>query len=114
MKKEAEVSEIKEAKLSKVNEVYQKGGDIVCRSIAGELILVPISREAEDRACFYTLNSVGARIWELLDGQRTVADIAGTIVEKYEVDLERAAKDTLRFISRLAEMGMVTLVDGQG
>ena len=108
------MSEIKEAKLSKVNEVYQKGGNIVCRSIAGELILVPISHEAEDRACFYTLNSVGARIWELLDGQRPVGDIAGTIVEEYEVDLERARNESMRFLRRLEEMGMVTLVDGQG
>ena len=108
------MSEVKEAKLPKVNEVYRRSGNIVCRNIGGDLILVPISREAEDRACFYTLNSVGARIWELLDDQRTVGDIAGVIVEEYEVDVEKVAKDTLRFISRLEEMGMVTLVDGQG
>ncbi|MFH1141860.1 MAG: PqqD family protein [Chloroflexota bacterium] len=108
------MSEIREAKLSKVNEVYQKGGNIVCRNIGGELILVPISREAGDMACFYTLNSVGARIWELLDGKRPVADIAGTIVEEYEVDLEGARKDSMDFLRRMEEMGVVTLLDGQG
>ena len=107
------MSEVKEAKLPKVNEVYRRSGNIVCRNIGGDLILVPISREAGDTACFYTLNSVGARIWELLDGQRPLADIAGTIVEEYEVDPEEARKDSMDFLHRLDEMGMVTLVDGQ-
>jgi hypothetical protein len=103
----------REATVSELDKCYQKGGNIVCRKIAGELILVPISREAGDRACLYTLNSVAARIWELLDGQRSAEDIAGTIVEEYEVDLERARKDSMSFLRRLEELGMVTSVDGQ-
>jgi len=112
--KEVEVSEIKEAKLSNANKVYQKDSNMVARKIAGELILVPIRQEAGQLACFYSLNPVATRIWGLLDGKRPVADIALTIVEEYEVDLERAVKDTLRFIGRLEEQGMVTPVDGQG
>ncbi len=108
------MSEIKEAKLSKVSKVYRKDDNMVARKIAGELILVPIRQEAGQLACFYSLNPVAARIWALLDGKRPVADIAISIVEEYEVDLEKAAKDTLRFISRLEELQMVIAVEGQG
>lgn len=104
----------KEAKVSEAKKVYQKDGNMVARKIAGELILVPIRQEAGDLAYFYSLNPVGARVWELLDGQRSAADIAGTIVEEYEVDLERAAKDALRFLRRLEELEMVTCVNGRG
>lgn len=106
------MSAIKEAKLSKVGKVYQKDSNMVARKIAGELILVPIRQEAGDLVCFYSLNPVAARIWGLLDGKRPVADIAISIVEEYEVDLEKAAKDTLRFINRLEELKMVAPVEG--
>ncbi len=108
------MSEIKEAKLSKVNKVYQKDSNMVARKVAGELILVPIRQEAGDLVCFYSLNPVAARIWALLDGKRPVADIALTIVEEYEVDLERAEKDALRFLRRLEELEMVACVNGRG
>ncbi|MBU2009512.1 MAG: PqqD family protein [Chloroflexi bacterium] len=105
--------EIREARFSKIGKVYQKDGNMVARKIAGELILVPIRQEAGQLAYFYSLNPVAARIWALLDGKRPVADIALTIVEEFEVDLERATKDTLRFASRLEELKMVIPVEGE-
>ena len=103
-----------EVKVSDLNKCYHRDGNMVARKIAGELILVPIRQDAGDLACFYSLNPVGARIWELLDGQRPVGDIAVTIVEEFEVDLEKAARDALRFLGRLEELGMVVSVNGQG
>ncbi len=87
--------------------VYEKDSNIVARKVGGELILVPIRQDAGDLAGFYSLNPVGARIWELIDGKRETAEIARIIFEEYEVEADRAEKETSEFIDRLAELGMI-------
>ena len=57
------------------------------------------------------LNSVGARIWELADGTRTVGEIANMIEREYDVDPRQAQSDVQSFIGRLAEEKIITLAD---
>ena len=59
---------------------YRPDPAIVSREIAGETILVPIRQSARDLESIYTLDQVGSRIWELLDGQRSVAQVRDAIV----------------------------------
>jgi hypothetical protein len=39
------------------------------------------------------LNKVGTRVWELIDGERSVEEIVRIICEEYEVDPEQAEAD---------------------
>jgi hypothetical protein len=57
----------------------------------------------------HALNEVGARIWELTDGSRTLADIAAVIQEEYEVDADRAQADVNEFISELVGKQLVVM-----
>jgi hypothetical protein len=57
----------------------------------------------------HALNDVGARIWELLDGERNVAAIAATIEGEYEVDQAQAEADVIAFLDELVEKGLVLL-----
>lgn len=98
-----------EVKLMRTATIYQKDSNIVARKVGEEFILVPIRQDAGDLAGFYSLNYVGGRIWELLDGKRSVSDIARVIFDEFEVDAEKAEKEALHFIERLVELGMVTV-----
>lgn len=55
--------------------IYAKNSNIVARKIVGEMVLVPISQKVGDLASIYTLNEVGACIWELVDGMVTVEQL---------------------------------------
>jgi hypothetical protein len=55
------------------------------------------------------LNEVGARIWTLADGHRTLQQIAAILSEEYVVDPTQAEADTLDFVAYLAELGIVSL-----
>ena len=55
------------------------------------------------------LNEVGARIWDLADGSRTVRDIVAAICAEYEVEPAQAEGDTLDFVAELVERGVVSL-----
>ena len=86
---------------------YEKDPSIVHRNIAGEAILVPIRQNVADLESIYTLDEVGARIWELIDGQRRVKEIRDAIVEEYEVSPGVAEADLVEFVQQLEEMGGV-------
>ena len=53
------------------------------------------------------LNAVGARIWELMDGTRSAAKIAGVVAREFEVPEATAASDTLEFIETLRAQKML-------
>jgi hypothetical protein len=76
---------------------------VASRVIDGEAVLVD-----PGRARIRVLNAVGARIWELMDGQHTLGDIAQAITAEYEVDLPRAQTDVLAFCVDLAQAGVLT------
>ena len=55
------------------------------------------------------LNEVGARIWSLADGGRSVRDIAAIISTEFAVTAAEAEADTLAFIATLAAKEIVSL-----
>lgn len=55
------------------------------------------------------LNEVGARVWSLADGTRTVSDIAAAICAEYDVAPDEAESDILAFVTELVERGIVSI-----
>jgi hypothetical protein len=84
--------------------VYARNEQVVSRRIAGELILVPIRQSVADLEALYVPNEVGARIYELIDGARTVRDIVDAIVAEFEVTPETAEADVREFVAQLLEI----------
>jgi hypothetical protein len=60
------------------------------------------------------LNEVGARIWSLADGIRTVKEITAAICEAYDIDQATAQKDTLQFLELLLERGVIQISENSG
>lgn len=85
--------------------VYRRNPDIVYREIAGEYILVPIHHQAGEADSIYVLNETGTRIWELVDGKRTLADIAGLITAEFDVDENTLADDLLEYVGEMVTSG---------
>jgi hypothetical protein len=53
------------------------------------------------------LNPVGTAVWGLIDGRRTVADLAAALTEQYDVSLEEAGRDLRAFLAELTERGLL-------
>ena len=73
-------------------------------TIDGELVLLNI----EGRELL-GLNAVGARIWELADGEHDVAAIAAALAEEFEVGAEEAAGEVARFVAELEAAGALVV-----
>src|SRR2546425_5353721 len=90
-----------------LNHIVQKDASIVSRRMADEVILVPIRRKVEEVECLYTLNEVGARIWELLDGRRPLNVVRDALVAEFEVSEMEAEEDLLTLFDQLKQIGAI-------
>ena len=57
----------------------------------------------------YPLNSVGARIWDLCDGARSVDEIIGILAAEFEAPEPTIRADAVDFIERLADAKLVSI-----
>ena len=87
---------------------------MVFRRIADEYILVPIRKNVGDVESLFTLNPMGAQIWELIDGRRRVEEIRDLIVGEFDVSREEAEEDLLVLLEQLGEIGAVCEVGVDG
>lgn len=90
---------------------FERDRNVVYREIAGEAILVPIRKNVADTACVYMLNETSARIWDLLDGSHTLADIRDVLLAEYEVTAEQATADLLAVIDELNGIQLLSPAD---
>jgi coenzyme PQQ biosynthesis protein PqqD len=58
---------------------------------------------------YYALDEVGARIWELCDGQRDVAAIVARLCDEFDAPAEIVRADALEFIGDLRRERLLVL-----
>jgi coenzyme PQQ synthesis protein D (PqqD) len=58
---------------------------------------------------YFSLNSLGAKIWRLLEQRWTRAQIEQEIVENFDVSSMTAAQDLERFLRDLQQKGFVSV-----
>ena len=88
------------------DQIVAKSPDTISRIIGQEaVIILPIRGELK------VVNDVGARIWELADGTRTIADLINVIFDEYEVIREQAEKDVSDFIQLMVDKNLFVIVE---
>lgn len=76
---------------------------VLSQSASGTLVLLDV-----DSGVYYSLEQVGARAWELIDGSRTVGQIVECIGEEYDAARDEIERDVE---SLVAELALANLVD---
>ena len=84
-----------------LDKVYRVSERMASRKIVDEVILVPLRDRVAEMESLYSLNEVGARVYELIDGKRAVRDIVAAIVEEFDVDARQAENDVTQFVEQL-------------
>jgi hypothetical protein len=79
----------------------------VYRRIADECLLVPIRQKVADLQYIYVLSPVANRIWELLDGRRTMAEVRDQLLDEFEVSPQELEQDLQEFIAQLRHIDAV-------
>ena len=86
---------------------WQVKGEVVTRAIADETILVPVRNCVGELDSIYTLNEVGAFVWELICARASGQQIVDAIASEFDVPTEQAERDAFEFIGSLETAGLV-------
>lgn len=87
--------------------IYRQGGDVVTRKIAGELFIVPVSGNLANMQKMFALTPVGAYIWSLFDGHRSLSDLRDTVLLTYNVEKSQAELDIRELVEDLLGAGLI-------
>jgi Coenzyme PQQ synthesis protein D (PqqD) len=79
--------------------------------VAGRVIDAEAVLVLAESGQVHILNEVGARVWELADGTRSLAQIVAEVVNEFDVGAEEATSDVLSFIDHLVAERIVIVQD---
>ena len=78
--------------------------DQVSCDLAGEAAILNLKNSV-----YYGLDPVGARVWSLIRGPKTFAEIRDTLLDPYDVDRPQLESDLQALLSQLAEHGLIDI-----
>jgi len=87
----------------------QRTADVLDSEIDGETVMLSI-----DSGRYFGLNGVGSVIWQLLREPRSIDQICGTLVERYDVKPDACTAEVTRFLEHLVGAGIVLVIGGVG
>ena len=78
------------------------------RSVGRDHIVIPEGKQLINFNKMASLNSSAAYLWEkVVDKDFTVEDLTALLVEKYEIDEQRAKEDAEKLVASLQEAGII-------
>lgn len=77
---------------------------IVWREVAGEVVLLGPNQDV-----IMGLNGSGGETWKLLDGARSLGEIAEAIAAKFGAKVDRVSEDVVAFANVLVDRGLAKL-----
>jgi hypothetical protein len=91
-------------------ELYVRADTVVSRVIAGETLIVPISKGIGDLASIYSLNPVATTIWEAISHPRSKSEIIQLLAREFEAESTQIERDLESFLVEMESVGLVTEV----
>jgi len=92
-------------KISKESVVWAIKDQVSC-DLQGEAVILNF-----DSGVYYSLNRVGAYIWNLIQQPRPVKDILGMILDEYDVGADRCELDLIGLLKDLQGAGLINVED---
>lgn len=87
---------------------FQRNPDYIFRRVVDEIVLVPIHQDVADMESIYTLNELGAFVWEHLEQPAGMEDLQTLILDEYEADPQQVWVELQDFLKQLVEFGAVS------
>jgi hypothetical protein len=85
--------------------VLEHSDDVIAECVKAETILFDLTSGE-----YYSLNELGSRTWELLDGSRSVDALIEILVSEYDAPAETIQRDVFTLLDDLVRSKLLLLV----
>ena len=75
---------------------------VIYKQVGDELVLLDF-----ERGIYYGLDTIGARIWQVIADEKPVDGLVAELLEEYDVERETLEKDVARLLEELREKGLL-------
>jgi hypothetical protein len=88
------------------NAMVRLSDDVITQEVQGETVIMDLQSDQ-----YFTLDTTGTRIWQLLQESGSVEAAFNVLLEEYEVEEGTLAHDIEELLGALIEEGLVSVVD---
>jgi len=81
-----------------LNSMVKRSSEPLQAGLDDEVVMMSV-----EKGCYYGLDPVGARIWELLESPKKVSEVVDELLKAYEVEQEVCERETIAFLESLIE-----------
>jgi hypothetical protein len=89
-----------------LNQTIAFSEQVISQEVSGETVLLDLQSE-----CYFGLDAVGTRIWQLIRDSGDLRTIYSTLLEEYEVDETQLQADLEALLADASARGLITLQD---
>lgn len=61
-----------------------------------------------DNGEYYSLDSIAARIWELIETPKSIEQLCSILVKEYDVRPDTCEQDVVEFIEKMQSLGIIS------
>lgn len=94
----------------RLDQKITRNPDFIFRMILDEAILVPIRKDIADLNAIFTLNEVGAYVWQQLNQPQTFGEIQTKMLTEYDAEPEIIKQDLQSYLEDMLEINALRLI----
>lgn len=87
-----------------INNVVSRRNDIDTTDLNGEIVMMDL-----EKGRYFSLNSVGSRIWELIEEPVQINKVVDSLLEEYEITRNECEENVLEFLNKLEEAQIISI-----
>ena len=76
--------------------------EVIARQVGKETVMLDLAKSA-----YFGLDPVGARMWQLLEEGKSLAEACDVMLDEYDVNREELERDVLHLVADLEKHGLV-------
>ncbi len=84
----------------------QVSSEAIAQEVSGETVILDLKSEQ-----YFSLDTVGTRVWQLLQGSSHIEEIYQQLLEEYEVEPSRLRTDLEDLLTALEQEGLISLAE---
>ena len=78
--------------------------NVVSRAVGDETVILDL-----ESGTYFGLDSIGARVWQMMGEGKTLSEICDVMVDEYDVSRETLEQDAVRLASELAAKRLISI-----
>jgi hypothetical protein len=88
--------------------IIQRSNKLVSSNMDGETVMMSI-----ENGEYFGLNSVGSRMWELIENPIEVDALIELLIDEFDVSREQCEMETMEFLNHLLEKKLLSIIPGK-